>query len=229
LQSKVLNLTLLTTLSPKPVANQPRFSLMKVKNRFFCLLLVSILTACGGGGSSSGGGQMPPEDGVQRVIAIGDSIGNGFGVAQPWPPRLAGLIGLQVDNTSITNEQTSFGVANIQSLITQSNPSHVFILLGTNDAIRGSVPAAISNLQEMVDIARRNDVIPVVGTLPPIPRSSSEDRRAAEISRGIRGLRGARIAPVRGMLGNGSGLFEDGLHPTNRGQQLIAEAFAAQF
>lgn len=199
---------------------------------FFTILGLLILTACGGGSSNSGGQQAPetPVDGAtQKVIAIGDSIGNGFGIASPWPPRLAGLINRDIENMSVTNEQTSFGVANIESLILQNNPSHVFILLGTNDALRGSVDGAVSNLQAMVDIAQRNNVIAVVGTLPPITRSSSENRRAEQISQGIRGLQGARIAPVRGMLGSGAQTIADGVHPNNSGQQLIADAFATQF
>lgn len=195
--------------------------------------LVCLLCSCGGGGSSSGGQQAPttpdPTAPSQKVITIGDSIGNGFGIAAPWPDRLAGLIAREVENTSVSDEQTSFGLANIESLIAANNPTHVFILLGTNDAIRGSVNGAVENLQAMVDIAQRNNVIAVVGTLPPITRDAGENQRAEQISQGIRSLNGARIAPVRGMLGDGSQTIADGVHPNNEGQQLIAEAFATQF
>jgi len=206
------------------------FKLNKIKTRAaLATIIVIIVSACGGGDTNSGGQPPVAVDTTPRVIAIGDSIGNGFGIANPWPPRLSGLIGIEVVNTSVTNEQTSFGVANIQSLITQNNPSHVFILLGTNDALRGSVSAAISNLQTMVDIARQNDVIPVVGTLPPITFAAAENDRAARISQGIRSLNGARVAPVRGMLGSGADTIADGIHPNDRGQQIIAEAFSLQF
>jgi len=208
---------------------------MKIFYRcFFTFFVAFLLVACGGGGTDSGGGPAPtPEpdsDGPKKIVAIGDSIGNGFGIATPWPVRLAGIVNREVVNNSVSNEQTSFGVANIQALITQNSPSHVFILLGTNNAIRGSVSGAIADLQTMVDIARRNNVIVVVGTLPPITRSASENRRVDAINRGIRQLDGARLAPVRGMFGDGrNNLDGDGVHPNDQGQQAIAEAFATQF
>ncbi len=196
------------------------------------LFLISIfLVACGGGGSDSGGEQAPPTDpvAVRSVVAIGDSIGNGFGIATPWPTLLGGAINRTVVNLSVTNEQTGFGVSNIERLINENDPSHVFILLGTNDAIRGSVPNALANLQSMVDTARARDVIPIVGTLPPITRSTTENRRADEISRGIRRLNNAVVAEVRGALGNGSSTIADGVHPNQGGQQLITNAFANVF
>ena len=200
----------------------------------FVLLASSLLFSCGGGGGSSSGGdvaQSPaaPTATPRSVAAIGDSISTGFGLAMPWPPRLAEILGSPVNNNSISGEQTDFGVRTIDEVIDRVQPTHIVILLGTNDALRGSVPNAIANLQSMVDTARGRNVIPIVGTLPPITRSASENNRAAQISDGIRNLSGAVVAEVRGALGNGSGLLADGLHPNDAGQQQIAETFASVF
>ena len=198
--------------------------------KFFVLFALLCLASCGGGGTDSGGGNTGGgTPAVRSVAAIGDSIGNGFGIATPWPPRLEGAIGRTVVNNSVTNMQTDFGVMSITAMIDENDPSHVFILLGTNDAIRGSVSAAIANLQQMVDIARSRNVVPIVGTLPPITISASQNSRAAEISRGIRRLNGAVVAEVRGALGDGSATIADGYHPNNEGQQRIADAFASVF
>ena len=190
-------------------------------------LVAVMLTACGGGSSSSGGSDTNPT--VRSVVAISDSLGTGFGIATPWPNRLATGLGVNVNNNSVSGEQTSYGVGIIGNLIDQHQPTHVVILLGTNDAIRGSVSNAIANLQAMVDAARARNVIPIVGTLPPITRSSTENARAAEISTGIRGLSGAVVAEVRGALGNGSLYIVDGVHPNAAGQQVIADTFAGVF
>lgn len=194
------------------------------------ILIVSLfLFACGGGGSDSGGEPAPADPiAIKSVVAIGDSIGTGFGIATPWPELLGGAISRTVINNSISGEQTGFGVANIERLINDNDPSHVFILLGTNDAIRGSVPNALNNLQTMVDFARSRNVIPIVGTLPPITRSNSENRRADEISRGIRRLNNAVVAEVRGALGSGA-TIADGVHPNQSGQQIITDTFASVF
>lgn len=207
-------------------AIKTKFERCKFVTLFFIVTLA--LTACGGGGSSDGAGI--DESGLLTgVVAIGDSIGNGFGIATPWPTLIQNSIPVPVNNTSVTDMQTDFGVSVIEGLIQANNPSHVLILLGTNDAIRGSVPAAISNLQAMVNIANANNVIAVVGTVPPIPANSVYDGRAAQISDGIRGLSGATIAEVRGALGDGMGLFPDGIHPNTTGQQIIADAYLAVF
>ncbi len=196
---------------------------------FLSLFAALVLTACGGGGSDDGAGIDGSGGGPEftGIVAIGDSIGNGFGIATPWPTLIANSVAVPVSNTSVTGEETDFGVSVIEGLLQDNDPSHVLILLGTNDAIRGSVSAAISNLQAMVNVATANNVIAVVGTVPPIPANSVYNARAAQISDGIRGLNGARIAEVRGALGDGMGLFPDGIHPTTAGQQIIADAFLA--
>ena len=205
----------------------------------FVLLSCLILASCGGGGSSSGSGSniapaptptpTPAPTPTLSVVAIGDSIGNGFGVATGWPVLLADILGAPVNNNSVTNEQTDFGVRIIGERLDAVQPTHVVILLGTNDAIRGSVDVAIANLQTMVDAARSRNVIPIVGTLPPITRDAGENARAESISAGIRSLSGARLAGVRGAFGDGRGLLVDGIHPNDTGQMIIADAFAQQF
>jgi len=213
--------------------NRPRNAMLKIRLRQTFLFLTFIaLSACGGGSSDSGGSEADtgsPTLERTKVVAIGDSIGTGFGIATPWPTRLANALGVEVVNNSQSGEQTAFGLGAISGLIESEEPSHVVIMLGTNDAIRGSVPGAINNLQQMVDIANNQNVIAIVATLPPITRSGTENARAAQISSGIRDLSGARIAGVRGALGNGAGLIADGVHPNDRGQQIITDTIANQF
>ncbi|GHA17908.1 multifunctional acyl-CoA thioesterase I/protease I/lysophospholipase L1 [Arenicella chitinivorans] len=194
------------------------------------LTVFLLLIACGGGGSDSGGGQAPPPPAPKTtVVAIGDSIGNGFDIATPWPSILGGKIDREVINMSVTNERTGFGVTVIDQLIDQHNPSHVFILLGTNDALRNeSLSGAVNNLQTMVNIARSRDVIPIVGTIPPLTIGVQENRNTDVINRGIRQLSNAVIAPVRSAIGNGSTIV-DGVHPNQEGQELIADAFASVY
>ncbi len=205
----------------------------------FLVLYVGLLflAACGGGSSDSGTSSAPEPTPAPTpapapppptsVVAIGDSIGTGFGIATPWPPLLADILDAPVNNNSISGEQTNFGVRIIGQRLDEVQPTHVVILLGTNDAIRGSVDNAIANLQTMVDAARNRDVIAIVGTLPPITRSASEDARAQQINAGIRGLSGARIADLRATVSRN--MIADGVHPNQMGQQIIADTFANAF
>jgi lysophospholipase L1-like esterase len=204
-------------------------------NKLYKLIAVVaafFLTACGGGSSDSGNAQQDQPTPVTQsvsVVAIGDSIGTGFGIATPWPVLLGRMLGVPVNNNSISGEQTSYGARIIGDRLDAVQPSHVLILLGTNDAIRGSVDNAIANLQTMVNAAQQRNVIALVGTLPPITRSVAEDARAQQINAGIRGLSGATIVGVRAALGDGSGTIADGIHPNQMGQQIISDAFAGAF
>jgi acyl-CoA thioesterase-1 len=189
---------------------------------FFIGILVS---GCGGSGSSSsgggGGGGAPT---LTKVVVIGDSIGNGFGIAEPFPVRIGKATGVPIINDSVTGRPTSGGLAVVSRLLDAHQPSHLIILLGTNDARKGFV-GALFNLQAIINAGNAAGVAVVVGTLPPFTNSSDSNARAANISNGIRRLRGADIAEVRRALGGGSTTIADGIHPNNRGQQLIAEQF----
>ena len=194
--------------------------------KLITILLTALLAACGGGSSDSGAGG-DPIGAITRVVAISDSFGTGFGLATPWPTRLQEALGVAVVNDSVNGRETDEGLGIIEGLINSENPSHVVILLGTNDAIRGSVPDAISNLQNMVNIATDNNVIVIVGTLAPLTISAAQNARSADISAGIQGLSGARIADIRAVLG--ADLIVDGIHPGDAGQQVITDVIRAQF
>ena len=101
------------------------------------------------------------------------------------------------------------------------------VLLGTNDARVGSVSGAVSNLQFMVNSANAAGAVAVVGTLPPYLTTAALNARSEQISQGIRGLSGARIADIRSSMGDGSTTIADGVHPNGAGQQIIADVFAA--
>lgn len=197
--------------------------IMNYKKQLIILFSI-VLTACGGGSSESGSSESV---GLTRIVAIGDSFGTGFGLATPWPTRLQSALGVPVVNNSVNGRETAEGLGLIQGLINAENPSHVVILLGTNDAIRGSVPEAVNNLQEMVNIATSNNVIVIVGTLAPITQSASQNARAADISSGIQALTGARIADIRTSFD--AGLIVDGVHPGDEGQQLITDIIQSEF
>ena len=69
----------------------------------FCLL--TLLVACGGGGSSSSNAGTPT-----NIVALGDSIGNGFGGTGGWPGRLQGLLNVPVVNSSINGSIINDGL-----------------------------------------------------------------------------------------------------------------------
>jgi acyl-CoA thioesterase-1 len=192
---------------------------------FILVLSVFVLSGCGNsGGSSSGSGSGTSDTQLAKLLVLGDSIANGFGIATPFSVRIANARGVPLINNSFNGRKTSGGLAVVAGLLAQHKPSHMVVLLGTNDALKGT-GGAVSNLQAIISAGNAAGVTVVVGTLPPITRSSSSNSNAASISNGIRGLKGAAIATVRGALGNGSSTIADGIHPNDMGQQIIAGEF----
>ena len=189
---------------------------------FVCLSL--LFTGCFDS-SSSGGSSGGADNETTKIVVIGDSIGTGFGVATGFPVFLRGMTGVEVINNSARSRRTGTGIGLASSLIAQHSPSHLVVLLGTNDAIAGDVDGAISNLQTIANIAKDAGVTAVIGTLPIIPRSAEENARAGAISSGIRGLSNANIAAgIRSEVGSDN--FADDVHPNNDGQTIIAMNFA---
>jgi len=195
------------------------------------LFFVTILAGCGGGSdSSSGSGEQSATPELERlIVVIGDSIGLGFGASFAFPDLLRSLTGIPVVNISQGGTSAEFGVGRAPGLIEQHRPMYLVVILGTNNAggAGGGVPGAINSIRYVVDVATMAGVIPVIGTLPPIPRTSKENNNAAAISAGIRGISDARIAPINRSLG-GNNIGGDGKHPNDSGQDIIARLFAQQ-
>lgn len=214
--------------------------IMKFRKIFTCLLIVTLMSSCGGGSSDSGAGIEPvvptdptvvqppaPEPSVRSFVAIGDSIGNGAGfVSRPWPELVQGGFGVPLVNDSVNGRQTGEGLAVMRSLLDRHNPSHVLILLGTNDATKGgSVGGAIANLQEMANIAENRGIIAVIGTTLPNRRSAEFNQKSADIAAGIRGINNAVIAETRIAFGDVNVSLQDDVHPNIEGHRRIADAF----
>lgn len=190
-----------------------------MKTKVILLIIGLVVAGCGGGGSSSGAGAT-----LDKILVIGDSIGNGAGIAAPYPARIRSSTGVPVINDSVSGRFTDDGLAVAEGLLAEHQPSHLVVLLGTNDA-RREISSTLSNLQMIVNLGNAADAKVVIGTLPPITNSSNDNTRAAIVSDRIRGLGGASIAEVRNAMGDGSTTIADGIHPNDLGQDIIAREF----
>lgn len=163
--------------------------------------------------------------GALKIVALGDSIG---ARSPNWPNVVESKSGITVSNYSEDSLKTGDFVGRVASILDSENPSHLMILLGTNNARSGSVSGAISDLQTMARIGNEKGVVVIIGTIPPNLTSSSANANAEEISNGIYGISNIRVAEVRSAMGDGDGLFNDGIHPNSKGTDIIADAFVKQ-
>ena len=179
--------------------------------------------------SSAGSSNIGDND-AGVVATLGDSITRGYGVSRSYPSRLGGIVGKSVVNLG-SDGATSSAAAGQARKAVGKKPAYVCLMFGTNDVFREIPSGTVAgNVRAGVNIAKANNSIAVVGTIPPWTRSSFQNGLAASISGQLRGMAssaGARLADVNSEMGSGSGLLlEDGFHPNDTGAQVIAFAFA---
>ena len=98
-----------------------------------------------------------------RIVAFGDSLTAGYGLADPssesYPALIqakisAAKLGWRVVNAGLSGETTAGGLRRIDWILRQ--PVDLLVLaLGGNDGLRGTAPAATrANLQQIIDRVR---------------------------------------------------------------------------
>jgi len=163
----------------------------------------------------------------RTILVIGDSIGNGHGLATPWPELLRRSTSLSIVNHSVSSMETSWGLEQTPSMLDLHAPSDVLIMLGTNDASRErSLDKSLENLQAIIDLSVKENASVFVMTVLPITGEKylSLNQRTIELNRGVKQLKGARIIDVRAAFKDPSQSMADSLHPNQIGQQLIYSA-----
>jgi lysophospholipase L1-like esterase len=182
----------------------------------------------------------------RTVAAFGDSIT--FGVleerriranldtANNYPSVLQGLLqrldpAWRVTNRGRGGELVQDGASRISDVLRSDRPGFVLIMEGTNNASRCDDPAFIAGaLRTMVERAKANKTIPLLGTIPPNFRNDPCAHDVIDSANGlIRGLASAEgivLAEIfNGM--NDRNLFglapdRDPLHPNEQGYRVMA-------
>jgi lysophospholipase L1-like esterase len=159
-------------------------------------------------------------------LAMGDSI-----TAAGWPGILAGKAGKATVTYAQGGARTGTGAAAVGDQLSGRRPGYLLILYGSNDAINGADPeVSINNLRAMIQAAKANRTLAVIGTLPPMRDGHALYAGAARALSGrIRSLGGSEGVPVadveRAFGSNPDYLKPDGLHPTPAGSEVIAQSF----
>jgi len=205
-------------------------NIMRRKGMLTIAACASVLAGCETS-SSSKAPVIPFGDNDPNVIvAMGDSVTRGTAISGPsYPQLVADWSGKTVINEGVGGALSSDGVNRIAGVLERENPGFVFILYGINDNIHvGSDNWTIANLREMIRLARENQTYPIVGTIPPRFQSNGENRHAG-LNQRIRDLCNEEdvvLADVdRAFDNNPDLLLEDGFHPNEAGNQIIATVF----
>ena len=189
----------------------------------FLITFFLLISACGGGSTDSSNSR------ASSIVTLGDSIGAGACGTVPWGIQLAQSLGVPVVNDSVFSRTTAIGLSRVDSLLAAHKPSHLVVLLGTNDARQNMVAQAISNMTAIVQKARSAGVVPIIGTVVPNYANGSHNALAIEISNAYKGIPNAIVVDVRSALGTNTALFCDGIHPNAAGQTVISSSFRSAF
>lgn len=132
-----------------------------------CILLlvatVVLVAACGGKAKEEA---LPPGS---RVVALGDSLTAGFGVAsgEAWPDLLANRTGWLVINGGVSGDTSGGALQRLPALLEEHNPVLVLVALGGNDMLR-RLPEeeTVANLGQILAAIKTHGAKPVLLATP---------------------------------------------------------------
>ncbi len=182
--------------------------------------------------------------GTLRIAALGDSLTYGWMVGRGYFPRACDLLERRCPDLTLERlgagvpGDTAFGGLGRLSGLLASEPELVLVQFGLNDCFTGErVEVYRRNLERIVTGLRAAHAAPVVVTSCPL-EGAYERRLAAPYYEAMRSLArelNVQLADTEAHWnaaglppGSGSGLWQaDGVHPTDRGHQLMAEGLVA--
>lgn len=170
----------------------------------------------------------------RRVVFLGDSITDGWRLAQYFP-------GKPYVNRGISGQTTPQMLVRMFPDVIDLKPAAVIILAATNDIARNTGPTTLTMIQEnfqaMTELAQAHGIKVIFCSVTPISdytqRKQSEQRPPSDILKLNAWMReyAAKTGSVyadyfsalvddKGMLRDG--LSNDGLHPNAKGYELMA-------
>lgn len=180
------------------------------------------------------GAQTPePEGGRPLVLFLGDSLTAGYGLPEDeaFPAVLGRLLtgegrAVRVVNAGVSGDTTAGGLRRLPWLLRQ-RPAVLVIGLGGNDALRG-LPAeqAAANLRAAVEGGQRAGArVLLLGMRVPPNLGADYAARFEAIYPEVARETGAPLVPffLEGVGGIAAMNQADGIHPTARGHDRIAE------
>lgn len=190
---------------------------------------------------------------MNKIICLGDSIVYGYGVPRHlcWVRLAAEQTGLDLVNRGVSGDTALGMLSRLERDVFSASPDAVLIMGGANDIVAtGSADTARNAVFAMVQQARTNGIVPIVGIPTPIHPPVREDwaamfhtesfvaayeayfdwLRAFAKALDLKTLDfGAAFLPRIRALGGRTGDYyqSDGLHPNAAAQQILAELFCS--
>jgi acyl-CoA thioesterase-1 len=174
-----------------------------------------------------------PADAHARILALGDSLTAGYGLAveQSFPSRLQAWlrdhgVDAEVINAGVSGDTSAGGLARLDWSLAEPADA-VLVELGANDALRGVDPKeTYKNLDEILSrLDRRHERVLLLGMLAP-PNLGADYQRAFDaIYPALAERHHVLLYPffLDGVALDPALNQRDGLHPNARGVQVIVD------
>lgn len=210
------------------------------------ILALLLASACRGSrqqaaGSSDSSNQHPVPsnlpDARPAIVFLGTSLTAGYGLGDPhlaYPALIQAKLDsagrpFRVVNAGLSGESSAGALDRIEWLLSRDRVAVLVVETGANDGLRGQDPDSVrARIQLILDRARRNDPPPVlvIAGMEAIPNLGPQYvRRFRAIYPALAKANQAALIPflLEGVAGVDSLNQDDGIHPTARGQRILAE------
>lgn len=170
---------------------------------------------------------------VGTIVAVGDSLTAGFGVAaeESWPALLERKLRnagyeYRVVNAGINGEKSGEVLARIHRIVSL-HPDIVILQTGANDGLRNLSPEEMKeNISSTVrSLSEQGITVVLAGMKNLKPRKGDYDGMFARVYPEIAGEQGIILIPLflDGVAGNPNLNRGDGIHPTAQGYRIVVE------
>lgn len=189
------------------------------------LLLISLFFF----GVSIGHASEPPV-----VVIVGDSLTEGYGIAKEtaYPALVEKKLNsegvpVRVINAGISGSTTASGMERLRWQL-KNSPAIVMIALGANDGLRG-IPrkATEKNLDDMISLVKKSKSVALLAEMKLPPNYGKKEAAEFEViySR-LAKKHSIRLIPfiLAGVAGDSKLNQEDGIHPNEKGNVIVADA-----
>ena len=173
------------------------------------------------------------DDDRPRIVAFGDSLTAGLGVAaeEAYPARLQRRLDEQglryrVINAGVSGDTTAGGVRRVDWVL-KSRPDLVILELGGNDGLRGlNLDETKANLERIIKRCQAASVTVILAGMKLPPNYGTEYTKGFEaIYPALAKQYRLTLIPffLDGVAGSASLNQADGIHPTSEGYRIIAD------
>ena len=166
-----------------------------------------------------------------KLLVLGDSLSAAYGISQTegWVSLLQDMWkarDIEVVNGAISGETTDGALARLPRLLSQHQPSHVYIELGGNDGLQGhDVTHMQQNLREMIKLVKNTGAVAILQEMQ-IPTNYGR-RYTKMFNQSYAQLAEELNVPLipfflQTIALNPDLMQNDGIHPNAQAQSIIA-------